>query len=96
MPAKQPEAKLKKRIKDFLESEGALVVAIHGGGDPFQEVGISDLLACFKGRFIAVEVKQPGEKPSPMQSRFLRRVSDAGGIAIVAYSVQDVADVLLL
>ena len=42
-------------------------------------------------RFIALEVKRPGEKPTLEQQAFLDTVKAAGGIAICARSVSDVA-----
>ena len=40
--------------------------------------------------FAAIEVKQPGKKPTDEQTNFLDCVKNAGGIAIVAYSADDV------
>jgi len=34
--------------------------------------------------FTAVEVKQPGKKPTESQANFLQRVQEAGGLAMVA------------
>lgn len=45
-------------------------------------------------RWIAIEVKRPGEKPKPHQQRFLDKVTAAGGLAFVARSVEDVKKVL--
>lgn len=92
---RQPEGKLKKRIKAYLESRGALVYAIHGGGDPYQEGGIPDLLVCWQGHFLGLEIKDTrGEKPSKLQEFQLRRIKRAGGISSVVYSVEDVIDLL--
>lgn len=44
------------------------------------------------GRAIQVEVKRPGQLPSQDQVDWLNRVSAAGGIAMLATSVDDVAD----
>jgi hypothetical protein len=46
------------------------------------------------GRYFALEVKQPGEKPTPEQSGFIRTIRAAGGIAAVVYSYLDVKAVL--
>ena len=48
------------------------------------------------GRFVAIEVKGPGGKASPDQLRFLAEVRRAGGIGIVAYSIDDVIEALCL
>ena len=42
------------------------------------------------GRFLAIECKIGRNKPTEAQSEFLRMVEEAGGIAILAYSVDDV------
>jgi hypothetical protein len=41
-------------------------------------------------RFLAIEVKRPGKQPTPEQIAFLANVTRAGGIAILATSVEDV------
>ena len=46
-------------------------------------------------RFLAIEVKRLGEKCTPEQAAFLDAVLVAGGIAIVASSVDDVRRALL-
>lgn len=57
----------------------------------YGEKGISDLIACSpRGRFVCIEVKKKGGKASPDQIEFLRRVEANGGIAILAYSLDDV------
>lgn len=45
-------------------------------------------------RFLAIEVKQPGKHPTDEQAAFLDAVRAAGGIAVVATSVEDVASAL--
>ena len=58
---------------------------------PAQDRGISDIIGCLSnGRFFAVEVKVPGNKPTMEQKLFLQRVSEHGGVAILAYSLDDV------
>jgi hypothetical protein len=39
--------------------------------------------------FVAIECKAPGKKPTPQQLAFLDAVRTAGGIAGVAYSLDD-------
>lgn len=45
--------------------------------------------------FTAIEVKMPGRNPSPQQIAFLDAVSAAGGIAILAHSVEEARERLL-
>jgi hypothetical protein len=86
------ETQITKQIRQLLFHCGALSIKIAGG--PYQKPGISDLLVCLPrngvGVFVAIEVKRPGHTLTPLQDGFLREVRAAGGIAFVAYSVEDV------
>ncbi len=46
--------------------------------------GVSDILACFKGQLIAVEIKIGKDRLSPEQEGFLMNVSAAGGNTFIA------------
>lgn len=82
------ESTLQKNIAAMLRQQGAYVFNVHGS--PFQQVGTPDLLVCYQGRFIGLEVKLPGEKPSPMQKVELRKIEHAGGRVLVAHSLAEV------
>lgn len=98
------EGALMRRIMLALSEAGARVwrnnagfatypnatVVKYGIGNP----GGSDLIGLYKGRFLAVEVKVPGENPTPEQTRFIEGVLAAGGIAGVARSVDDALTLL--
>jgi hypothetical protein len=48
-------------------------------------VGSSDLIGWLPdGRFLAIETKVPGKKPSPQQYKFIDAVNKAGGVAFWA------------
>jgi hypothetical protein len=55
------------------------VVKVHGSAS--QKAGTPDLLACVRGRFVAVELKQPGKKPTPLQMKRLRDWAAVGALA---------------
>lgn len=61
----------------------------------FLRNGISDILGVWDGRLLAIEVKAPGGKLSSEQIKFIDDVNAAGGIAFVAYSIEDVVKNLL-
>ena len=90
----QPEAKIVKDIQAYIRQEGGWCFKVHGGDNPFQRVGIPDLLCCVEGQFIGLEVKQPGEEPSRVQRKVLREIGAAGGITAVVTTVGEVADLL--
>lgn len=56
--------------------------------------GSADILACIDGRFVAVEAKCGRDKQQPEQIRFQTAIEKAGGIYILARSVDDVRAVL--
>lgn len=58
--------------------------------------GLPDILGAMPptGRMIAVEVKRPGERPSPIQAMRIRALTDVGVLAFVATSIEDVARAL--
>lgn len=88
------EGRLQKQIKDYMVEQGAYIETIFGGG--YQAAGVPDLLACYKGRFIAIEVKSPNGKgvASDIQKLKILEIRKAGGIAFFADSMDDVNDVL--
>ena len=50
--------------------------------------GISDIIGISpSGRFIAVEAKQPGKKPTAKQHAFLTAIAANGGLAVVAHDL---------
>ena len=85
-----PETLLKRDIKNLLRTLGIFnFPVLQGlGATP----GIPDILGIYKGRFVGIECKAPGGKPSEHQKRFLEIIREQGGIAILAYSVSDVIE----
>lgn len=101
------ESDIQKQILAYLElrgilhwrsNTGAAVFPGKGGKQRFIRFGypgISDIIAVIPGigKIVAIEVKRPGEHPTPQQAAFLTQVEEQGGIALVA---DDVKDVMLL
>jgi penicillin-binding protein-related factor A (putative recombinase) len=90
-----PEGEIKKSIMQWLEANHrdcyARIIQIAGfRGRKNVSAGVSDIIGVWKGRGLAIEVKAPGEKPMPHQKEFLESWARAGGIAILAYSLDDV------
>jgi hypothetical protein len=58
-------------------------------------VGSSDLIGITAtGRFLAIEVKRPGNKPTPEQRAFIAFVRSFGGVAGVCHSVEEFVELL--
>lgn len=86
------EKNIENKIKSYLKSKGAYYFKHHG--NQFSQVGVPDIIACYKGRFIGIEVKNKTGKTSPLQDVNLKMINDAGGIGIVARCVEDVSKVI--
>lgn len=85
------EKSIENKIKRYLKLKGAYYFKHHG--NQFSQVGVPDIIACYKGHFIGIEVKNETGKTSPLQDINLQMIKDAGGISLVARSVEDVAKV---
>lgn len=59
-------------------------------GNRFQRPGVPDFLVCWGGVFGALELKQPGEHPTPIQTKEIADIRQAGGIVCVADSMEGV------
>lgn len=54
--------------------------------------GVPDLICCFKGRLVGIEIKAEKGIVSDYQKEFIERINHAGGLAFVARSVDDVIE----
>lgn len=88
----QPETRLVKRLREELHAAGWLTYKIHGS--QYQEPGIPDLLCFRDGRTLAIEAKQPGKDPTPVQLRQHRRLTAAGVTVLVIRSVDELRDAI--
>lgn len=60
----------------------------------FSVKGAPDIIGIMpNGKFLAIEVKRPGQLPSEDQLWFLKEVASKGGVAIVASSIDEVETV---
>jgi len=84
------ESVLTKKILKALESEvGGWWMKVHGG--PYQAAGVPDLLGCVNGKFIALEVKRPGNRRglTPLQAEVISQIKENGGVACKVESVRE-------
>lgn len=79
--AETPERKVKRKVVETLKSMGAYYTMPVASG--FGNVGVPDILVCYKGRFIGIECKANGGKPTKLQLANLQAIRDAGGQAFI-------------
>ena len=88
----QPEYRIVQNIKKLIRARGGWCVKVHGG--PYQDAGTPDILACYKGRFVAIEVKTPSGVVRPEQRVVQKAITSSGGYALITHLVGEVADAL--
>lgn len=87
------EAAVVRRIERLLDARGAWYVKTTG----VYLVGCPDLLVCYKGYFVALEVKRSIDgayQANKKQLHEIKKIRRAGGRAYVVYSASDVEDIL--
>ena len=77
------EQAIQSDILKYLKSVGAYTIKVSAA----TKAGIPDIICCYKGRFIAIEVKRPEAKTnvSPLQVANISMIINAQGEAIVAW-----------
>ena len=87
-----PEAALTKQVRYLLDLHGIWHYKNWAGLG--SKPGVSDILACYRGRFIAIEIKAPKGRVSTAQMQFLAEVKINGGLSYCVRSVDDIMDVI--
>nr|DAN59966.1 MAG TPA: Nuclease [Caudoviricetes sp.] len=87
------EKQVENQIKKWLEQNKHWHFKVHGG--PFQKVGVPDIVACIKGKFVAIEVKRPnGGVVSKLQQVQMEQIKACGGVVGVARSLDEFIQIL--
>jgi Holliday junction resolvase len=76
-----PEGRVKRKAVAELQKLGMYIFFPATGG--FGRSGIPDIVCCYKGKFIGIECKAHGNKPTALQQSNLEEIVNNGGIAIV-------------
>lgn len=87
------ESVLVKNILDLIRDRGGYAENIWGGG--FQSAGIPDILACYKGVFLGIEVKVGKNKPSALQQAKVNLINQSGGLAVVTWDSTEQVEAML-
>ena len=89
--ASTPEGLVKTKIKKILNEYGAMHFSPYMAG--MGSAGVSDIIALYRGTFIAIEAKADAtKKPTELQKKFLKQVQDNKGAALVIH--KDNLDIL--
>ena len=78
------EKVFENKLKKYLKSKGAWVLK-YWGGSVYTQAGVPDLLVCYNGKFIGIEVKAETGHASELQLNTIEQIKKAGGIAFVLF-----------
>tara|TARA_R110002033_G_scaffold30116_2_gene67059 strand:+ start:1627 stop:1935 length:309 start_codon:yes stop_codon:yes gene_type:complete len=92
--AMTPEGKVKKKVKEYLQSIGAWYYMPVSNG--MGRVGCPDILVCYRGLFMAFETKAPGKikNVTANQEREIVDIQRAYGLAHVVDDVSQVISII--
>lgn len=79
--AATPESKVKKQVVALLKQHGMYYFYPVTGG--YGRSGVPDIVACWHGRFIGIECKAKGNRPTALQMKNLMEITDTGGISLL-------------
>lgn len=81
------EADLTDAVKNWLDTQNDLYYT--KVSDRFKK-GISDILMCVRGIFVAIELKAGSNRATPHQRVFIKGIVDAGGVGGVCETLGQV------
>ena len=85
------EQQIQNKIIKYLKTKAYVVKIVSAS-----KSGIPDLLVCYKGKFIAFEVKTPDKKNnvSDLQQHNINEIVKNGGLAFVVWELNQVKEII--
>lgn len=90
------EAAIQRQVLDYLRLRRIPATRNQAGhvrvGSSWLNLGAAgwpDIIACWRGHFLGIEVKRPGEQPSEEQQRVHEELAAAGAIILIVHSIED-------
>jgi len=95
MSKKVTEKWVKRQVTSRLKELGAYYFFPVASG--YMSSGVPDIVACYKSKFIGIECKANGNKPTPLQLKNLNEIKLSSGISLVIdeNNLEDVTSKLL-
>lgn len=85
------ETRIMRDIVDFLNKQKIFNFRINADSTT---VGLPDLMLCYRGRMVGLEVKTPTGKPTEIQKKVIEEISKCGGFGGFPTCVEDVKKIL--
>jgi len=87
---RQQESKIQAKIIEYLRSQAIYTIKVVAA----TQAGNPDIIGCYRGKFIAIEVKRPGKNLTPLQESKAEQIKKAGGHFAVAHSLDEAINFL--
>lgn len=84
------EQQLQAKIIKYLNAKGTYTIKVVTA----TKAGVPDIIACYRGKFLGIEVKIKPNKPSALQEHNIHLINTMAGWAIIAYKLEDVIQLL--
>lgn len=86
------ESALTKKMVTRLKERGAWARKIHGN---MYTAGLPDIMACYKGWSLGLEVKKPGREKTltEIQAKTLEKIEDAGGFGRLVTTLDHIDEI---
>lgn len=84
------ESWYQSRILKYLADTYPKAFVWKAAAGPYSRGGIPDVCAIIGGTFYGFEVKRPGGRPTDLQTMTIRAINEAGGVASIVTTVEDV------
>lgn len=97
-----PENKVKAQIKKYLDTLAPNLFYFSVPVGPHSRAGISDIICCYQGKFLSIEVKSPAAYKrkdngrSPAQLKFGMDIYYAGGHALTSCAPEGIKEYIEL
>lgn len=84
------ESDIQRRIMIAITSRGGYCVKVIAAS----RAGVPDVVCCYKGKFIAFEVKTMTGNASDLQKANIKKIRNSGGLGYVVRSATEVITIL--
>lgn len=89
------ESDLSREVIEYLSGlPECFAYKTHGG--PYQKSGLPDVMGIYKSLGFGIELKIGNKYPSPIQRATLKAIREAGGMAIVAWKLETVVEMIAI
>lgn len=77
-----------------LRKDNFPILAINQHGSAFTPRGVSDIILCIGGKFVAIELTVKPNKPTDLQENFIKKVISAYGYGYVCYTLDQFKEIV--